>query len=294
MWCDVVTSREMWCLRRKVLQPYKVLLRTTKYYSVLQSTTLYCKVLLRDKWNVQSIALSNLWDAKQKRTTTFMFDSRNTWTVHYIDTMELRHSGLSVATHETSSTLIRATYGMQNAMERRHSCLIVPTHETSSRMPAPSAGVTFQHRQILPLPWKVTLQHCQMPRLPQKGTTRCVTQIARSVIYSGGRLENDLGMIPEWFEAGPRTTRAWTGHLAPASSPRLLFALWRRILIMILKNNEKYINVTKGCAWHEQWRSNITECCACHEKWRSNITKCCACHEKWHSNITKCCACREK
>ena len=46
MWCDVVTSGEMWYLPRKVLQPYcKVLISTTKYYSALQTTTKHHSVL---------------------------------------------------------------------------------------------------------------------------------------------------------------------------------------------------------------------------------------------------------
>ena len=100
------------------------------------------------------IARSNLWDAKRSGTTTlmlqhtmeirhsstFMFDSRSAWNVQYTrrsnlcgmqNTMELRHSCLIVATHETSCTSRGATYGMQHTMKIRHSCFIVATHETS-------------------------------------------------------------------------------------------------------------------------------------------------------------------
>ena len=47
------------------------------------------------------------------------------------NTMEIRHSCLIVATHETSCTSRGATYGMQHTMKIRHSCFIVATHETS-------------------------------------------------------------------------------------------------------------------------------------------------------------------
>ncbi len=53
-----------------------------------------------------------------------------------------------------------------------------------------------------------------------KNQTRISTQFAWSVISNGGRR----------FDYDPRMIREWTGHLAPARSPSLLFTLWRRIL----------------------------------------------------------------
>ena len=82
----------------KVLQSitpyYRVLVRTTKYYSVLQNelcstkymhspyyevllcTTMSYTVLLRNTWNVQHHAQSNLWDATGNGTMTSMLHSR--------------------------------------------------------------------------------------------------------------------------------------------------------------------------------------------------------------------------
>ena len=67
----------------------------------------------RNTWSITSLARSNLWDAKQHESTTFMFDG---------------------AAHETSTILRGATYGMQNTREMRHSCLIVAAHEISTAM----------------------------------------------------------------------------------------------------------------------------------------------------------------
>ena len=55
--------------------------------------------------------------------------------------MELRHSCLIVATHETSFTTGGATYVMQSRMEVRHSCLIVAAHETSGTLRRATYGM---------------------------------------------------------------------------------------------------------------------------------------------------------
>ena len=86
----------------------QLLLRTAndyckQYYSVLQSATGYCTVLLRTKPGMQNamqlqhscLMASNLWDAKRNVTTALMFDSF-----------------LRVATHVLSSTVRGATAGM--------------------------------------------------------------------------------------------------------------------------------------------------------------------------------------
>ena len=87
---------------------YKVLLRTTKYYEVLQNTTSITK---------------HYYSVLESTTKYYCVLSRTT---NYCPVLIC----LMVATHETSFTLGRATYGMQSTMELRHSCLIVTTHET--------------------------------------------------------------------------------------------------------------------------------------------------------------------
>ena len=110
---------------------YTVILRTTKY--ILQSTTpvLFCTTLY---YKVQQ----NISEYCKVQTPTSLFDGRN---VHM---------------NETTSTLRRATSGMQSKLQRRHSGLTFPTRETPSRMRRASA-VTLQHHQTLSLPRKMTL-----------------------------------------------------------------------------------------------------------------------------------------
>ena len=89
-------------------QYYSVAHRTTEHYKALQSTAQDYKALQRSSllqcfrqhykarlrtqsmnpfdspnniWKVSYIRRGNLWDAKHNGTTTFMFDSRNTWNV---------------------------------------------------------------------------------------------------------------------------------------------------------------------------------------------------------------------
>ena len=163
VWCDVVTSGEMWCLPGNVLQSYykvlevlpttrfyKVVLHTTKNYSVLQSTTKYnsathetsstlgganCRTqnalelwhscfFSRNTW----IAQSNLWDAKHTGTTTFMFDSRNTWSVQYI-------------------TQSKSWDAKRTGTATFQCCPEPPMHETSNTLRG-ATGVTLQHSQM--------------------------------------------------------------------------------------------------------------------------------------------------
>ena len=127
--CDLVDWKMMCCNYGEPMSQYCC-------DSVLQSTTQYdkyCKVLEQSTTQYDSVL--------QSTTKCYPVLIR-----------------LIVATHETSSTLRGATYGMQNAMELRHSCLIVATHETSFTL-RKATGVTLQHHQILCAPWKVTVQN---------------------------------------------------------------------------------------------------------------------------------------
>ena len=132
------------------------------------------------------------WDARHNGHTTFMFDSRKTRNVQYIkrsnlwdaNTVELQRPRLAVLTHETSSTLRGATYGLQNKRELRHSCLIAATHETSSPLRRATCGmqkielrraclVVETHETSITMRGarEVILQHHQILRLPQKMTS---------------------------------------------------------------------------------------------------------------------------
>ena len=112
-------------------------------------------------------------------------------------------------------------------------------------------------------------------------------------------------MIRTWSEPDPSMIRAWTRHLAPARSPRLLFALRRRILYWKLQHFALRLSTqispntapaTKSDTprspntapatqndSHDWCPSHMTRHLQCAEQQisSSNITKCCACHAKW-------------
>ena len=125
MWCDVV----VWCvgLRDAVLWTTESPCHSeTRETSIpMRGATLGCKT--QGKYGEP---MSQKCGSVRQRTprcykvlppTTDPCDSCNTWNVMYIapsnlrdaNTMELPHSCLIVATHETSCTLRRVTYGMQ-------------------------------------------------------------------------------------------------------------------------------------------------------------------------------------
>ena len=107
------------------------------------------------------------------------------------------------------------------------------------------------------------------------------------------------------FDHDPNMIRAWTRHLAPARSPRLLFALRRRILYWKLQHfalrlsiqiSPNTVPATKSDTptspsavpatqndSHDWCASHMTRHLHCAEQQisSSNITKCCACHAKW-------------
>ena len=94
--CDLVDWKMMCCNYSTESQCHSTAI---PYFKVLPSTTsIYCKVLEQSTTQYDSVL--------QSTTKCYPVLIR-----------------LIVATHETSSTLRGATYGMQNAMELRHSCL---------------------------------------------------------------------------------------------------------------------------------------------------------------------------
>ena len=128
------------------------------------------------------------------------------------------------------------------------------------------AGYLLKFHRILRLPRKVTLQPHQMLRLPRKMMRIIDCRRIWNVIYNARsnrhhpptspntapakqnctpkskkylpktaeasqfQCGDDSSMIRPWSEHDTNMIRPWTRHLAPARSPRLLFALRRRIL----------------------------------------------------------------
>ena len=186
------------------------------------------------------------------------------------------------------------------------SWLIFVTYETSFAMRG-GTGITLQPHQILRLPRKMTFQNLRK---------MCRKQLKRQFQCGDGS-----SMIRTWI-------RAWTRHLAPARSPRLLFALRRRILYWKLQHFALRLSTqispntapatksdtptlpnaapaTKSDTptspntapatqndSHDWCPSHLKRHlqCAEHQASPSNLTKYCACHAKVHSKIKEKCA----
>ena len=99
--------------------------------------------------------------------------------------------------------------------------LIVVAYETLFTMRG-ATDITLQPHQILRLPRKITLQNQR--------------KICRKQLKRQFQCGDDSNMIRPWSEHDPNMIRPWTRHLAPARSPRLLFALRRRILYWKLQH----------------------------------------------------------
>ena len=249
-----------------------VQLCTTKYYS---STTLYYKVLLRyyslyykvrswkarstnvtnvskccachAKWlswlilvtyetsftmrRVTGLILQRLQILNLPRKLTLMSDVRHIWNVIYNARSNRCHPPMSPSTvpatkndsHHWSSWHMKRHWqcAEQQASpsnltkccachEKWLASLILGTYETSFTMRG-ATGIRLQRHQILRLPRKVALQNQR--------------KICRKQLKRQFQCATDPSMI-----------RAWTRHLAPSRSPRLLFALRRRILYWKLQH----------------------------------------------------------
>ena len=204
---------------------------------------------------------------------------------------------------------------------------ILVTYETLFTMRG-GTGITRQPHQILRLPRKMTLMidlrhiwnviynarsnsHHPPPSpntapATQKCTPKSKRNSPRTVeasIPMRGRFDHDPTTIRTWSEHDPNMIRPWTRHLAPARSPRLLFALRRRILYWKLQHFALRLSIqispntapatktdtprspntapaTQNDA-HDWWHVIYNLQCAEQQISSSNITKCCACHARW-------------
>ena len=97
---------------------YKGALRTTKHYSVIQGTTLYCKALLRTTKSTMyfKVCYSITPYYKVLLFTTPYLKNEPQIITPYNCVKHLQHVCSIVIAHETSSTVRGATYGMQNVM----------------------------------------------------------------------------------------------------------------------------------------------------------------------------------
>ena len=198
---------------------------------------------------------------------------------------------------------------------KRVSSLILVTYETSFTMRG-ATSITLQPHQMLPLPRKMmriidcrhiwnVIYNARSNRYhpPTSPNTAPATQNCSWSVNS------NAGTIRAWSDHDPSMIRAWTRHLAPARSPRLLFALRRRILYWKLQHfalrlsthiSPKTAPATKSDTprspntapatkndshdwypWHMQRHLQWAEQPAS----PSNLTKYCACHVKRVSSL---------
>ena len=160
------------------------------------------------------------------------------------------------------------------------------------------SGYLPRFHRILRLPRKVTLQHHQILRLPRKIAFQNQRKICRKQLKRQFQCGDDPNMI-----------RPWTRHLAPARSPRLLFALRKRILYWKLQHFALRLSTqispntapatksdtprspntapaTKNDS-HDRypWHMKRHLQCAEQQASPSNLTKYCACHGKRISSL---------
>ena len=218
---------------------YKVLLQ---YYSVLQSTT--------------PVLVCTTKSTPVLLCTTKYYSSTSLYYKVVLQYYSILHSSTPVLLYTTqiySSTTHKKWHSNITKCCACHAkwlaSSILVTYETLFTMRG-GTGITRQPHQILPLPRKMTLMidvrriwnviynmrsnRHHPPTSPntapatQNCTPKSKTNLpktAEASIPMRGRFEHDPSMI-----------RAWTRHLAPARSPRLLFALRRRILYWKLQH----------------------------------------------------------
>ena len=315
MWCDVVTSVEMWCLPRKMLQPYhkvlqysyKVLHSITKYYSILQSATVHWGVLLRIRKYYKFLLIlraTKYYSVLQSITKYYtVYYKVLLGTTKYYEVLQSAtplhmkrpvhcaeqtwHSCLIAATHETTSPLRKATHRIENTMELRHSPVVVVAHETSSTWRRATYGMqktkavryacllAATHETFSALHGETGVTLQHPLRLPRKMTVQ-VHQI----------LPLSRKMNPQGTTTCNVISKAWTIRDRSENDPTMNSSSRTHPFADItLTFQHHQMLVAHGCACHEKWHSDITKCCACHEKWYCNITKYWACHEKSHYNL---------
>ena len=159
---------------------YSILQSTTPYYTVVQSTTPYYKVLLRTT-KYYSVLQSNN-----------PFDSPNTWNAQYNARRSHPRTSPNIApgtkndSHDWSSSQMKRHLLWSH--EKWLSWLILVTNETSFTSRG-ATDFTHQRHQTVCLPRKITFQ-----------IRKEIGWNGWSVIYNGGRSDHDPRMIRPWSE----------------------------------------------------------------------------------------------
>ena len=239
--------------------------RTSKYYSgtfpyykVPHRTQKYRKGLncspfdSHSTWNVQYIARSNLCDAKHNRITTFMFDSRNTWTSFTLggatygmqNATDLRHSVSQSQHMKRQLHCAEQPLGMQNAMEQWHSCLIIYIARSIRSPPSnfnkycachdkwPSWFVLVAHQYKWPS-WLVFITHLKGPVQCAEHQESPSISLARKITF-----QNMRDICRQWLKR----------HLQCAAGPTMIRPRSAHEPVSTL-NFTKYCSATKSDGW---------------------------------------------
>ena len=168
-------------------------------------------------------------------------------------------SWLMPVTHDTSFTMRRAT----DLILQHHQVLRLPRKMTRIIYPRDIWNVIYNARRNMHhLPtspnaapatkndahhWssshmKRYLQCAEQQASPSNLTKYCAchaklhSKIKEKFAENSWSVNSNAGTIRTWSDHDPNMIRPWTRHLAPARSPRLLFALRRRILYWKLQH----------------------------------------------------------
>ena len=244
---------------------YKVLLRTAKYYSVLQTTnsvlhgtSKYYSVLQSTtpslfrttKYNKEILSTAKCYPALRSP-----FDSRNTWTVRFI-----AGSNLSDAKHNGTTTFMLDS--------RSNTCNIMYIARSNQNH--------LQHHQILPRPWQMAFQDIRQD-LANGWTVIYIRRSNRSHPPTSPNIalvtKNDVPKYQIVFGKRLNCPLHPAEHPeSPSTSPNIALAT-KQDMPPYQKKCRKWLNHRLHCAEQPRSPSNITIHCACYEKWHSKISE---------------------
>ena len=307
-----------------LLQYYKVLPRTTKYYS---STTPYYKVLLQYYSVLQTYYKVLLRTTEYYSSTTPYYKvvqklPKRAFRARLPQLFKEQASKTSISC-ETSSTFQRTSFQNEYFVRdfRNFSSDKLPKRAFRARLPP-----------LFKAEASKTSISCETSSTFQ-GTSFQNEHFVRGFLnFSKNKLPKRAfrARLPQLFNQGaskvlrlPRKTRKWPPTLKVWSvktsiscetsckfhtfNSKIIDDFVRVFLIKPFLQSSKsmtfaklpplFKTITKSCACHDIC-SSVTFARHCHcDSWKQHlrhVTKCCACHDIAKGHITKCCACHEK
>ena len=234
---------------------------------------------------------------------------RDSWNVIYNARSNRHHPPTSPNT--APATKNDAHHWSSSHMKRHLQCAEQQHHPPTSPNTAPATQ--NDSHDWCPSHMKRHLQCAEQQASPSNLTKYCAchaklhSKILEKLSENSWSVIYNARPIRAWSEHDPSMIRPWTRHLAPARSPRLLFALRRRILYWKLQHFALRLSpqispntapatksdtprspnaapATKNDS-HDWYPWHMKRHLQCAEQQASpcNLTKYCACHAKWLS-----------